>query len=59
MTIDAAWQIRMEDKIGSIEVGKYTDLIVVDRDPLQTPPQQLREIQVLRTIVNGNEVSLN
>ena len=59
MTIDAAWQIRMEDKIGSIEVGKYADLIVVDRDPLQTPPQQLREIQVLRTIVNGNEVSLN
>lgn len=59
MTIDAAWQIRAEDKLGSISPGKYADLVVLDRDPLRTPMPQFRDITVLRTIVNGNEVDLS
>jgi len=53
VTINAAWQIRMEEKLGSIKVGKFADFVVVDRDPLQTPDSELRNIGVLRTIVNG------
>ena len=37
MTIHGAWQIKMEDKLGSIKVGKYADLIILDRNPLEVP----------------------
>lgn len=56
LTIYAAWQINMEKKIGSIEPGKYADLIILNRNPLKVKPESLREIQVLNTFVNGNEV---
>jgi predicted amidohydrolase YtcJ len=53
MTIDAAWQLRMEDKAGSLEVGKYADLVVLDRSPLHTSPQELSKIEVLATMMGG------
>ncbi len=56
LTTYAAWQINMEEKIGSIEPGKYADLIILDRNPLKANPDSLREIRVLNTFVNGNEV---
>ncbi|MEL6255417.1 MAG: amidohydrolase family protein [Bacteroidota bacterium] len=56
MTVNAAWQIQMEDKIGSIKVGKYGDFVVLDRNPLQTAPENFRDISILQTIVNGNTV---
>ncbi|MCX7825871.1 MAG: amidohydrolase [Verrucomicrobiae bacterium] len=42
-----------EDKLGSIEPGKLADLVVIDRDYLACPEDELRRIQVLRTIVGG------
>jgi predicted amidohydrolase YtcJ len=45
-----------ENKSGSIEPGKYADLVVIDRDYLQCPEEQIREIKVVRTIVNGRTV---
>ncbi len=59
MTTGAAWQIHMEDRLGSITPGKYADLIILDRNPLETPMPQFRNIQVLRTIVNGNDVAID
>ncbi|MRR17835.1 MAG: hypothetical protein EG826_15410 [Deltaproteobacteria bacterium] len=56
LTTYAAWQINMEKKIGSIEPGKYADLIILDRNPLTVNPDSLREIQVQSTFVNGKEV---
>lgn len=56
LTIYAAWQINMEKKIGSIEPGKYADLIILDKNPLKVNPDSLREIRVMNTFVNGNEV---
>lgn len=58
MTTGAAWQIHMEDHLGSITPGKYADLVVLDSNPLETPMSRFRDIQVLKTIVNGNEVAL-
>ncbi|GAB3286359.1 amidohydrolase [Parahaliea aestuarii] len=52
MTIDAAWQIFREDELGSLEVGKYADLVVLDGDPLGDPAD-LRDLQVVRTVVGG------
>ena len=46
----------MEKRIGSIEPGKYADLIILDRNPLKVNHDSLREIRVLNTFVNGNEV---
>lgn len=56
LTIMAAWQIGFEQKLGSIKAGKYADLIILDRNPLEVPPHKIREIRVLKTIVNGKEV---
>jgi len=56
LTINAAWQIKMEEKIGSIKVGKYADFVVVDKNPLLIAKEELRNIKVLQTIVNGQTV---
>ena len=56
MTINAAWQIHMEDKIGSLKKGKYADFVILDKNPLQTPVSQIQDIEILKTYVNGNQV---
>jgi predicted amidohydrolase YtcJ len=51
-TIDAAWQIFKEDQIGSIEVGKLADLVVLDQNPLVVPAT-IKDINVVHTLVGG------
>lgn len=53
VTIDAAWQLRMDDKIGSLEVGKYADLVVLEKNPFDVDPLQIEEINVLMTMMDG------
>ena len=53
-TIDAAWLVRMEDKIGSIEVGKYADLVILDEDIRKTELTKLKDVKVLGTLMDGN-----
>lgn len=55
VTIDAAWQIFQEDKIGSLEVGKIADLAVLDRSPLDDP-LTIRDIKVDQTYVGGVKI---
>ncbi len=55
-TIDAAYHLRMEDKIGSIEDGKYADFVVLSADPLSHPADRLLETKVIYTVVEGMEV---
>jgi hypothetical protein len=56
MTINAAWQIHMEDKIGSLKKGKYADFVILNKNPLQTPVNQIQNIKILKTVVNGNAI---
>lgn len=56
MTINAAWQIHMEDKIGSLKKGKYADFVILDKNPLIVPIHQIQDIKILKTVVNGNAV---
>ncbi len=56
MTIDAAWQIHMEDKIGSIKVGKYADFVILDQNPFAVHVDELRSINISQTIVHGNRI---
>ena len=45
-----------EDQKGSLEPGKLADFIVVDRDVLTIPPDDLKDVQVLKTFVGGELV---
>ncbi len=52
----AARQVFLEDEIGSIEVGKYGDIVVWDRDPLTVPADEIKDMQALLTMMNGKAV---
>ncbi len=56
VTIWAARQMFMEQKIGSIEVGKYADLAVWDRDPYAVSTAQLKEMTCELTVFDGKVV---
>jgi predicted amidohydrolase YtcJ len=55
-TIDAAYELHEDEATGSIEVGKFADIIVLDRNPLKVPAEEITKIQVLQTVVGGNIV---
>ena len=55
-TINAAYQLHMEDEIGSIEVGKKADLVVLDRNLFEIDPYQIHETKVLMTLLGGEIV---
>src|SRR5678815_2570474 len=56
VTIWAAHQMFLEKKIGSIEVGKYADLAVWDRDFYSIPTDQIKDAKCLMTIFSGKIV---
>ena len=53
MTINGAYQLRLQDKTGSLEVGKWADLQVVNRNPYVTPAQELDDLKTLEVYVGG------
>jgi hypothetical protein len=55
-TIDAAYQLHMEDEIGSLEVGKKADLVVLDRNLFETDPYDIHKTEVVMTLMDGNVV---
>jgi predicted amidohydrolase YtcJ len=55
-TIWAAKHLFMEDKIGSLETGKYADLVVWDKDLYSVPTRDLKDLVVEMTILNGEVV---
>ena len=57
-TVDAAWQIRMEDIIGTLEPGKKADLVVLDKDPYLADPYHIHDIGIDVTMSNGRLVYL-
>lgn len=55
-TINAAYAAFEENIKGSIEVGKFADLVILDKNPLQISEDKIREITILETIVKGETV---
>jgi len=52
-TINAAYGMHMDDRIGSIEVGKYADLVVLERDLNEVPVHSIMDTKVLLTMLGG------
>ncbi|MCP4962733.1 MAG: amidohydrolase family protein, partial [Actinomycetia bacterium] len=52
-TIDAAFQLKLDHMIGSIEAGKLADFAVLDDDPFEVDPTELKDIGVWGTVVGG------
>lgn len=55
-TINGARVMQWEDRLGSIEVGKLADFVVLDRDILTVPVNSIRDTKVLLTVVGGKTV---
>ena len=55
-TMGAAYGALREDRLGSLEPGKWADFIVVDRDFFEVPESQIDDIVVLETWVGGEKV---
>jgi predicted amidohydrolase YtcJ len=49
VTINAAYEMFADDKVGSLEVGKQADLVVLSANPRKTPVDTIRAIQVKET----------
>jgi predicted amidohydrolase YtcJ len=50
------WFLREENDLGTIEVGKFADLVVLNQDYFTVPDEQLKRINSVLTIVGGNIV---
>ncbi len=55
-TLNGAWLSFEENKKGSIEPGKLADMVVINRNYLSCPVDEIKGIQALRTIVGGKVV---
>lgn len=53
ITLGAAYVLKMDDRIGSIQCGKCADFVALDGDPLETEPLGLKDIPVVGTVLAG------
>ena len=52
-TLGAAYQIRLDDKVGSLEPGKRADLIVLDQNIFEIDPHEIHRANVTLTMMDG------
>ncbi|RMH18126.1 MAG: amidohydrolase [Acidobacteria bacterium] len=55
-TINNAWAAGEETTKGSLTAGKLADLVVLDRNPFEVDPAELKDLEVLLTVVGGRVV---
>jgi predicted amidohydrolase YtcJ len=56
ITANSAYELHVERDVGTLEVGKFADLIVLDRNLLKIPPREIAATKVLLTVVGGRNV---
>lgn len=55
-TLDGAYQIHMEDEIGSIEVGKKADFVLLDKNLFEVDKYDIHNVKVVETYLGGKTV---
>jgi predicted amidohydrolase YtcJ len=53
ITLGAAYTLGLDDRIGSIEVGKFADFCVMDDDPTEIDPARLKDVRIAGTVLGG------
>jgi len=53
MTSEAAWQLYSEHEVGSLEVGKLADFVILEQDPRKVSPDSIKDIKVQQTWMDG------
>ncbi len=56
ITMNSSYELHQDEVTGSIEVGKFADLIVLDRNVLTIPAEEIAQVKVLQTVVGGRVV---
>ena len=59
ITIDAAYVIGLESKVGSIEPGKYADFTVLAADPVSVPKEKIKDVQIYGTVLGGRYIPVS
>jgi predicted amidohydrolase YtcJ len=54
ITLGAAYSLKMDSEIGSIEIGKLADFAVLSHNPKDEEPEKLKDISVVATVVGGH-----
>ena len=55
-TLAAAYAANQEDRLGSLEPGKWADFILIDRDYFTIPASEIDDIRVVQTWVGGDKI---
>ena len=53
ITLGAAWTLKLDHEIGSLEVGKRADFCVLEDDPTAVDPMKLKDLPVWGTVLSG------
>ena len=56
ITLNSAYQHQIESSKGSIESGKLADLVILDQNPLEVDPEDIKDIKVVETIKRGKSI---
>jgi predicted amidohydrolase YtcJ len=56
ITMNSSYELHQDEVTGSLETGKFADLIVLDRNVLEVPAEDIAGTRVLQTVVGGRVV---
>ena len=56
VTCNAAWACHSENEVGSLEAGKFADMVILESDPRKVAPKEISDIKISETWMNGNRV---
>tara|TARA_Y100000992_G_scaffold298206_2_gene263000 strand:- start:271 stop:1995 length:1725 start_codon:yes stop_codon:yes gene_type:complete len=59
VTVNAAYVLRLEEMYGSIEIGKYANFTILDSNPLRIKNNEIKNIEILGTVLKGKLFPIN